>query len=301
MKELYDGTKVTVVEHPTLNVSRCVVSCRDAASMSEAELFAELEEQGVKEVRRITRKNGPVRENTPSIVITVRGTIIPPYIDFGFIRCRTRPYYPAPLQCFQCWDFGHTGSRCQAKKPICGNCSRTHPIAEDKSCQQTRFCYKCESSEHALSERSCPLYKGEFEIQRIKVDQGLSYAVAKRAFEARSGPKAYATVTQVDNEENTALLSRIDQLTTQHKEKDNIIEELRNARCNQRQLANEVPPIRNSSGSPYEQLRILVDEQSAQIAALTDQVSNFLAAVMPAQSISTISNTPPYHSSDRSN
>lgn len=66
MKELIDGTFVQVTEHPTLNTTRCVVSCRDVVDVPEADILEELKEQGVKDVRRITRRVDNQRENTPS-------------------------------------------------------------------------------------------------------------------------------------------------------------------------------------------------------------------------------------------
>lgn len=74
MKKLNDGTAITITEHPTLNSIRCVVSCRDVINMSDDELLEELKEQGVKEVRRITKKNGKSRENRPLIVLTCQDT-----------------------------------------------------------------------------------------------------------------------------------------------------------------------------------------------------------------------------------
>lgn len=157
MKSLNDGTAVTVTEHPTLNSVRCVVSCRDVIDMPDDELLEELKEQGIKEVRRITRKNGQTRENTPAIVLTCRGTNRPEVIEFGYVRCRTRPYYPSPMQCFNCWLFGHTKLRCQAKSAICGTCSKDHPMTENKECSLDQFCKTCNSNEHRISSRSCPL------------------------------------------------------------------------------------------------------------------------------------------------
>lgn len=150
MKELIDGTLVQVTEHPTLNTTRCVVSCRDVVDVPEADILEELKEQGLKDVRRITCRVDNTRENTPSIIITCRGTNRPDYIYFGYIRCRTRPYYPSPMQCFNCWALGHTKLRCQSKTATCGKCSGDHPIPENRACTNESYCKLCQSNEYGI-------------------------------------------------------------------------------------------------------------------------------------------------------
>lgn len=101
-KKLSDDTPVEVIEHPVLNMVRCVVTCRDVVEMPEDELKEELAEQGVIEVRRITRKEGDKRVNTPTLILSFRGTCFPQSVYFGFVHVRPRPYYPSPMQCFNC-------------------------------------------------------------------------------------------------------------------------------------------------------------------------------------------------------
>lgn len=50
----------------------------------------------------------------------------PSHIDFGYIRSKTRLYYPAPIQCYNWWCFGHTSKRCQQSHSTCGTCSKDH-------------------------------------------------------------------------------------------------------------------------------------------------------------------------------
>lgn len=127
MSKLADGTEIKIAEHPTLNQRMCVVFNADVTSLSDDYLTAQLTPQGVKAVRRIRKKtvNGDW-ENTPTIILTISGTVIPPHIDFGWSRCRTRNYYPSPMVCFQCWEYGHTGKRCQQPSRVCGRCSGVH-------------------------------------------------------------------------------------------------------------------------------------------------------------------------------
>lgn len=275
LKTLIDGTPVVVTEHPTLNSTRCVVSCRDVIDIPESSLLEELQEQGVKEVRRITRRAGNERENTPAMILTCCGTTRPEFMDFGFIRCRTRPYYPNPMQCFQCWAFGHTKLRCRAKAPVCGKCSQEHPINEDRSCPNESYCKECQSGDHALSSRSCPKYRKENDIQRVKVDRGLSYPAARRIVEQNSGGRTYASAVESANQtEFLRLNEKIDKLIAVVEQKDKEIIELRAALA-----ARQAPPPQNNE---LAFLKTIVERQDKQIEALTQQMSAFLKMVMPA-------------------
>lgn len=226
MTQLSDGTPVEVIEHPALNTTRCVVNCRDVIDITEQEIVEELKDQGVREVRRITRKSGETRVKTPTLIVSVRGTCQPEFLDFGYIRCRTRPYYPSPMQCFHCWAFGHTRPRCRAVKGICGNCSGDHPILADQPCPEGKYCSKCDSTQHAIRDRSCPAYKKENDIQRIKVDRDVPYPEARRIYEQGNGPKTYANVTAQNNNELANLNRKIDELTEMLTVRDRRIEQL---------------------------------------------------------------------------
>lgn len=208
MKALVDGTPVEVIEHPILNTVRCVVSCRDAVNMSESDLNDELADQGIREVRRITRKVGNERVNTPALILSFSGTRYPEFVDFGYVRCRTRPYYPAPMQCFNCWAFGHTKTRCKAEKQVCGTCSGQHPIVENTKCQEQTFCCNYQVNVHAVSDRRCPAYQKENEIQRIKVNEGISYPAARRPLERQTGGNSYANVVDSGNQNEISDLKK---------------------------------------------------------------------------------------------
>ncbi|XP_055639895.1 uncharacterized protein LOC129777570 isoform X2 [Toxorhynchites rutilus septentrionalis] len=199
LTNLADGTKVRVTYHQYLNFSKCVVSCGQTVNMSEEQIVSYLQDQKVTVARRIKRRTGPTTfENTPTIILTVSGTQTPEFIDFGYLRVRTRPYYPSPMKCFKCWAFGHTKLKCRQDTPTCGNCSEKHVIpAEGPKCERSLFCIKCGSNEHSLASRSCPEYLKENSIQRLKVDRDIDYRAARIIFEAENGrSKSYAGVTR---------------------------------------------------------------------------------------------------------
>lgn len=207
MSRLADGTEISVEEHSNLNQVKCVVSNADTIGLEEGYIAEQLREQKVKEVRRIKRRNRNTNalEETPTLILTISGTVVPDHIDFGWSRCRTRNFYPNPMQCFRCWSFGHTGKRCTAPARVCGRCSKVHQEDQEmetaneqgttneptprRVCTEPTYCKACNSAQHALSSRECPAFRKENAIQIIRVDDGLSYPQARREFEAREAQK----------------------------------------------------------------------------------------------------------------
>lgn len=279
LKALKDGTAVEVIPHPYLNSIRCVVSCQRSVDHTEAEIKEMLEGQHVESFRRITRKEGTNIINTPTLILTCQGTVRPEYVDFGYLRCGTRPYYPAPMQCFNCWAFGHTRLRCKTSENTCGTCSLMHPRTENGKCDANAFCKKCKSSEHSLASRSCPEYRKENDIQKMKVDYNLSYSEARRMYESNCRPNSYANVlastanmsappgqssTQDPsiNRVISDLTKKLEQMQEQVQEKDAIITQL---------LANQ----QIQSQTQMETIQRAISESMAQ---LQDSFSSMIQA-----------------------
>lgn len=199
INKLVDGTEVVVIDHPTLNQTRCVVSCSQSIGMTEAELVEELKEQGVTGVRKFTRMVNGTRTETASMVLTIQGTVKPEFIFFGFQRCDARLYIPSPMLCFNCYEFGHSKAKC-GNAPVCRHCSTTHEQQTDAegrhSCQKPAFCKNCQGK-HGPGSKECPKYKEEAEIARLRTEQKISFAEAKQKIAATSSKTSFSsTVTQ---------------------------------------------------------------------------------------------------------
>lgn len=249
MSKLNDGTAISIIEHPQLNQTKCVVSNADATKLDDDYLKQQLAAQGVKDIRRIQRrKQDGSFENTSTIILTISGTVIPPHIDFGWTRCKTRNFYPSPMLCYRCWEYGHTGKRCTHPTRVCGRCSKVHEdenvntqgkststATDSKSeripCTDAVFCKLCKSDDHSVSNRKCPIYVKEMAIQHVRVDMGISYPQAKREYEARMGAsRSNGTYTSVVNaskdSEIEGLKTMVEQLRTDAKVKDARIAEM---------------------------------------------------------------------------
>lgn len=224
---LIDNTNVQLSLHPTLNVCRCVVSCADIIDIPTEDLKEHLKDQKVIDVRRITKKVDDKRVNTPALVLTISGTVVPETIEFGWLRARTRPYYPAPMLCYKCWTFGHTKTRCPRSTAVCGHCSGEHEVAEDQKCSKPPLCSRCNTSEHNISSRKCPDYVREDEIQHIRVDNGISYPAARRIYDASRSNQNYAKIVCAGKDQQIAELSaKLDDVMKQLAEKEERIKQL---------------------------------------------------------------------------
>lgn len=175
--ELIDGTPVKISPHPTLKVVRCVVSCCDLIEMSEDDILAEMQKQKVIRVQRITRKTPEGNSNTPILIFSIQGTVRLEYLSVGLLRVATRPYYPNPMLCYQCYAYGHSRQRCP-NPAVCSYCSGCHQIVEGEECSLPQQCRNC-SGDHRPGYRKCPVFIREMEIIKVRIDNNISFQEAR--------------------------------------------------------------------------------------------------------------------------
>lgn len=83
---LVDGSRVEVQMHPTLNQRMCIVYCPEVLELSEKEIAEGLKDQKVIKIHRITKKANDGIINTPLLVVTLCGTVIPSSLFFGLLK-----------------------------------------------------------------------------------------------------------------------------------------------------------------------------------------------------------------------
>lgn len=194
---------VVVAEHATLNTCQGIIYCWDSQFLTEEEILNGLQGQGQKvvAVRQIKRKENSILVNTPSVVITFKMSHLPPTIKFGFYNnIKVKTYIPNPMKCHNCFKFGHSLKHCKSER-ICPICSQSY---HDQPCHLQNKCFNCDGSHNNYS-KECPKYKREYEIQKIRVVDRLSYPEAKSNFD-RLYPtlpvQSYSTIihTQISNQ-----------------------------------------------------------------------------------------------------
>src|SRR5206468_9484035 len=96
-----------------MNSCKGVVRSYDLAQTSEAELLSELASQNVTHVQPIfiTRDNQKKRTNT--LIVTFGQSVLPKFITAGYLKVPVDIYYPSPLRCFNCQQFGHHRATCK--------------------------------------------------------------------------------------------------------------------------------------------------------------------------------------------
>lgn len=297
MNQLQDSTPVRITEHPRLNQRQCVVTNHDTTGLADDYLLQQLSTQGVKGLRRITRR-GPDGKitNTATIVLTIKGTVIPQHIDFGWSRCKTRLFYPSPMLCFRCWEYGHTGKRCTNPQRICGRCCKVHPEDQESpsiteqtqegavnmrdtqntrfQCPEEPFCKHCKSADHPVSSRKCALYLKEQAIQHLRVDMDIPYPQARREYEAQQGASQRSTtfsgvVNASKDAEIEALQTMVTKMRTEAESREKRMAEMERSlqSCT---VNNRIETVKDHG---------TIGELVKQVAALTQTVQSLQRAL----------------------
>lgn len=287
---LMDGTEVIIREHPTLNISRCVISCFELTRLEEKTILERLGNQGVIRVQRITRKENGTPINTAALILTFNRCNYPLHVKVGLLRVTTRPYYPNPLLCYGCARFGHPRIRCPGPKR-CLNCSNEHELSEDEECTSAAHCINC-GGPHRPNNRQCPVFKKEVEVVRVKVDHNLTFPEARKRVEAGIGSYAAAAAHQSaaskrieelmkKMEEKNAEIARLSQ---EMKKKEERFEKLHALYKHQLQLSMPSQTIQQSQALPAEfthQQRIAKQFGDSQIPGPSMQLRNRSPAIVP--------------------
>lgn len=207
--QLTDGTEVEIVPHPTLNMVQGVVYDPDTINKEETVILDNLKAQGVQSVRRIKKRVNGVLKNTPLLVLSFHGTIVPNHVFFGLLRIKVRVYYPSPMMCFNCGLYGHSKKSCQ-QPGVCLRCSASHEIPEGEQCTNPPNCLHCKTG-HPTTSRDCPKYKQEEKIVHLKVDRGISFVEARRMYAEEN---KQGTIAEVVQEQVQQQLAAKDQVIT---------------------------------------------------------------------------------------
>nr|KAG5706301.1 hypothetical protein BaRGS_026083 [Batillaria attramentaria] len=157
----------------SLNTSRGVIRNEALAELGEAELIRALKSQAVTHAKVF--KSG-------TIILTFGQPSAPETLWAGFYWVKVKAFIPLPLRCFKCQRFGHGQASCR-NDPTCAKCGgKDH---DDKDCSSSPSCVNCKGP-HPSSSKDCPKWKEECTIQRIRVEQKVSFPEARRIASASS-------------------------------------------------------------------------------------------------------------------
>lgn len=182
----FAGIPTQTKPHPSLNSSKGVIRCPDLKGVSEQEILRELTPQEVCGVRRITRPGDIARIPTNTIVLTFSTPHLPKSIKVGYLKVKVEVYVPNPLRCYHCQKFGHHEEQCKAEYRRCAKCGVESSVSQHKpeQCPGPAKCCNC-GGEHETTSKTCPTWKKEKEILKVKYTENVSFPEARKIVNGR--------------------------------------------------------------------------------------------------------------------
>jgi hypothetical protein len=174
--------------HRSLNTSKGVIRESSLAGIEDTELTTELKSQGVISAKRINQKREGVLKPTNTIILTFNSANQPKSIKAGYLSIPVDAYIPAPLRCYNCQKFGHHISNCKKPKS-CAKCGLDDHAPN--LCTNPTKCVNCEG-DHPSYFSTCPVWKVEKEICKVKTLQNISYPEARKLVKSTTSTTTYA-------------------------------------------------------------------------------------------------------------
>ena len=155
----------------------------------------------VEKIERIFK--GKEKTPTMSVKVTFTQTDLPKYLYFAYQRFKVSVFIGSPWQCYRCQGFGHNAQHCRYK-PRCLVCAGPHQLREcDKRTANNRItnvkCSNCKG-DHTANYGGCPFYKDAKEVEKLRVNNKVSYRDAVKLLKDVKG-----------NQNNDSVQGRVSQ------------------------------------------------------------------------------------------
>ena len=163
--------------------------------MDEEDIKDKLQSQGVTKVERMKRRKDGKLVPSDSYILKKNSPNIPPQIKVGFLIRNTKVYIPNPQRCFHCQKYGRN-KRFRKNEAKCAKCGQAGH--DDHECENEVKCANC-NGDHPAYVRSCPKWKIEKEIIKVKYQKNIPFHEARQQVE---GPvtdpskNSYATASK---------------------------------------------------------------------------------------------------------
>lgn len=144
-------------------------------------------------VKRLCR--GKDKELTTSVLITFGTPNLPDSVKMFYQLFRVRMFVPPVIRCYNCQRFGHVAGQCKNTSPVCARCGENHKVENCESAEDKRKCSNC-GGEHSSAYKGCNKYKEAVSVQKIRVENKISYAEATRLVKANPPGTAYSDVVK---------------------------------------------------------------------------------------------------------
>ena len=141
-----DGMLEYIKPHHNFSYGKGVIFDKDLYDFSEQEIL-EMCPPNIWKVNKIPR--------TKMIIVTYDTPDVPMHVFIENERLHVREFRPRPLQCFNCYRFGHPSGTCRNRK-TCLNCAAN----EHGQCSNDTLCVNCKGN-HMANSKDCPEYGKE--------------------------------------------------------------------------------------------------------------------------------------------
>jgi hypothetical protein len=124
-----------------MNTCQGMVFGRALLTETLEDLAESLKSYQVSKIERIESMRGGKRSPNGLHILTFSTRTLPEQILCGYEKIAIRQYYPNPLRCMVCCQYGHTKNWCKTKEqPICKDCGKTK---NENECQAPKKCVNC--------------------------------------------------------------------------------------------------------------------------------------------------------------
>ena len=199
---IFHKIEVKCTPHSSLNSCRGVIRNPELSGVTEEEMVRDCKDQSVTGARRITINKNGERIPINTFILTFGTPLRPKTLKIGYLSCNVDVYIPNPLQCYNCYRFGHGENRCSAGGIChrCGDDEDSHMSGDQ--CTRDAKCRNC-GENHTSTSRLCPYWLKEKEVLRIKHTENLSFPDARKVVESRNSltnsSNSYASVIKSPN------------------------------------------------------------------------------------------------------
>lgn len=147
--------------------------------------------------RRIKRKYISkfltVYQNTPTVIVTFRGQVVPESVQVYSCWYRTERHQAPVTQCFNCLRYGHTSRQCRSG-PRCYKCGSNHISSDCTEPMVPIKCIFCAGNHWATeqgtrqADRVCKEFLRQFRIKEIMSLENISFFEASAKIPSISSP-----------------------------------------------------------------------------------------------------------------
>ena len=208
-----DDYKLNISKNYFKNRVRGLIQHQVVLDSPKEEITENLESFGVletsiKEKPKRDENDKVVREDNKIVFVPSHTAILsferealPKFVVLFGLSVPVYPYYPDPIQCKQCFDYGHTTKKCLSKIKLCGWCSQLQHVERGEKCGNEAKCKHCSEdggeNKHSNFNKECPKYVREEKIAKLKETNKLNYWEAAKIVDGKdSGNMRAKTMAQ---------------------------------------------------------------------------------------------------------